>query len=192
MPSTPSDALPASTHPPSSSSSSSSSSCRCSMLFNGKQQDAHECLLILLDIIHMDTNGMIQSNPVQKVASKALASPASGQATTPAEDEWSVVDKDEAGEASSSQGCEDDNADVVDMDSVVSTYMRGILRCETVSAPLCCGRFISRCGACGNCCFIFKAHKTNLIAGSLLNWSFSCQRRCVRSVPAWGQTLLGP
>lgn len=100
------------------------------MLFNGKQQDAHECLLILLDIIHMDTNGMIQSAPTPK---KAVASPASGQAVS-TEDEWSIVDKAEATEGACGAGSEDDHADVVDMGSIVSTYMRGVIRCETVSA----------------------------------------------------------
>ena len=166
------------------------------MLFNGKQQDAHECLLILLDIIHMDTNGMIQSDPGQMAASKALAGSASVQATTPAEDEWSVVDKAEATDGSCSLGVEDENADVVDMDSVVSTYMRGILRCETVSAPPCCGGsnlmwcvrrslfHISSTKEIFDFGFVFE-----LVL--FLIWSFFCEHRRVHSVTAWAQTLLG-
>lgn len=74
---------------------------RCSMLFNGRQQDAHECLVILLDIIHMDTNGMVQSDTA------AAAPPPHTVVATPAspaaDDGWSVVNKAEA-----DKGVEDD------------------------------------------------------------------------------------
>jgi ubiquitin C-terminal hydrolase len=90
---------------------------RCSMLFNSKQQDAHECLMLLLDIMHMDTNGMIQSERMHPKNLAAdvfvkLPSPIEVQANTE-DDEWSMVnnknadvDSDPASEAQGLQGSE--------------------------------------------------------------------------------------
>ncbi len=77
---------------------------RCSMLFNSKQQDAHECLMLLLDIMHMDTNGMIQSERVHpkggiSTAADAfvqLQSPIEVQANVEDDDEWSMVNNKNA------------------------------------------------------------------------------------------------
>jgi hypothetical protein len=91
------------------------------MLFNTKQQDAHECLMLLLDIMHMDTNGMIQSERMhpKNVAADAfvkLQSPIDVQTNTD-DDEWSMVnnknvDADDVDPASEVQGLQGSECDV--------------------------------------------------------------------------------
>jgi hypothetical protein len=41
---------------------------RSSALFNHRQQDAHECLCVLLDALHQDTNGALQSDECRAAA----------------------------------------------------------------------------------------------------------------------------
>jgi hypothetical protein len=41
---------------------------RCAALFNHRQQDAHECLCVLLDALHQDTNGVLQTGGSEECA----------------------------------------------------------------------------------------------------------------------------
>jgi len=110
---------------------------RCKSLFNYKQQDAHELLCLLLDAVHQDTNGMVQSERGAdhvKRGSSGLMGCFGGARRKPVpapelEDWVTEIDAEPVGGKPL-------EADITDVDSVVSKFLAGRL-CSEVQCKAC-------------------------------------------------------
>jgi len=112
---------------------------RSAVLFNHKQQDAHECLCILLDVLHQDTNGLLHGEEGGRHHPLRPSLEAQAEA---AHEEWVDVTHEQASSPDKSPREEES---LTQIHSVVSKHMGGRYTSEV------------RCMSCG---FSTKKHET--------------------------------
>ncbi|EKX47732.1 hypothetical protein GUITHDRAFT_137129 [Guillardia theta CCMP2712] len=104
---------------------------RSAVLFNHKQQDAHECLCILLDVLHQDTNGLLHGEEGGRHHPLRPSLEAQAEA---AHEEWVDVTHEQASSPDKSPREEES---LTQIHSVVSKHMGGRYTSEV------------RCMSCG-------------------------------------------